>query len=190
MSEHNPVSIPEDDLVEWWRAHAAHLRGDPYDICIPAFNGVSYAEVEVDDVAAVSGIGSSGRRTADRDCWPETTLVQDGTRVFVNVSELAHSRECSETSCIAVWHRSSERQRAFGERTFVFAMSPVVGASSPTPTLVPMDICVGRLKHLRHTGVSVDELPAVYDVEPLTADDLRAQRTPRVEPIDAAQYVR
>lgn len=197
MSAQDHIGIPEDDLVGWWRAHAAHLRGDPFELCVPAFNGSAYAPVEIsyevvgepgerDEPGARSAPDS---RSADWDCWPEITLVGDGTRAFVNVSVLAHHRECAEASCIAVWHKGNERLRKYGERTFVFAPPPIV-AGRFTPTLVPVDACAGRLKHLRWTGMTVDELPPIYEVTPGTADDLRAERTPRARPIDADQYVR
>lgn len=137
MIEQEHIATPEDDPIAWQRAHADHLRSDPYEICIPGFNGAAYAPVEVAGPGALDGLGdgSASRRAADWDCWPETTLVTDGTRAVVNVSELAHHRECAEASCITVWHKGKERQRQFVTLTFVFAPPPIT-AGRFTPTLV------------------------------------------------------
>lgn len=194
------LGIPEDDPITWWRAHAAHLRSDLNEVCIPAYNGLPYAPVEVVDTTAAESHHHHGaaeeetsttsalRRPADWDCWPEVSLQHDSTRAFAHIAELAHHRECAETSCITVWANALQRRRSFGARTFVFATSPIVSERF-VPTVLPIDNCAGRLKHLRWTGMTIDDLPPFYEVAPHTADDLRAQRMPTAPPLDPTEYV-
>lgn len=178
------------DGAPWSQVHAQHLRGDPHELCIPVFNGLPYAEIEMVDTPGApcfwpperAGDARLAGPVGDR-CWPwpEVRLRIDSTRAFVHCDELAHRRECDDTSCITVWDYAIARRNTFGERTFVLTSRQ--RDALPGPDLTPVNEWVSTVRRMGLTA------RVAFEVEPDTADALRVGRAPAAAPLDASEYL-
>lgn len=180
---------------QWSQAHAEHLRGDPHELCIPHFNGLPYDQAEILHTPGVPffwpqpGQALEGHHAGVVDAaywpWPEVRLRATNTRAFVHCDELAHHRECTDTSCITVWDYATARQAIYRNRTFI--LTDRRRDALPGPDLTPINEWVSRLRlssKQRHVA------PAAFEVDPATADVLRAGRSPAAPPLDPAEYLK
>jgi hypothetical protein len=153
------------------RKHSKHLANEPVNVCIPGFNGMPYAAVDF-----VGTPFDPGR------VWAEVRLCHDGTRGVVLCESLAHSRECSEASCTAVWNNARQRQHRYTGRTFLLVANP---KGWPFITAIDEHLAVLQMiKKMTGQNPSESKWFHAYDISTQTAEALHAGRVPEAAPVD------
>lgn len=182
------------------RAHMRHLHDDPRDICIPVFNAIAFAPVDLSPTAfdapheaefkAEPGSILARLPATDRlNCVVEIHLRHDSTHARIDTEHLAHHRECAALSCIDVWTTAKQRAIDYGTTTFVLKAVPdtnFLGGHPPYPIIAPVDEHLEILAPLQWAGIDhlhSGPLGRAYEVTPQTAEELSAGRTPTAHPL-------
>lgn len=161
------------DSVDEIEDHHRHLICEPTGLAVPwGWDGTT------EKVILTGSPPVKWHPELDGEPLVEVVAVRSGTRAGISVADVAHARECSSASCIAVWQTAQVRQARFN--------APYYGLCGAGPRCAGGPQCIGGAPLIRpvddwYVGAwfpdkedeTADCWVAVFDVSASNAERIR-----------------